>query len=188
MPCIKYINIVPDWSLAHLGQDSKHIFPSLGMAWDKTDCLQSSLHKGSEEAVRSSMLGLLSPIKHHIGSHESKKLNRPITTTLIYLRILGVRKKKQQQVFCACWFFQKSLPKMGTLNQSQQAKNRIDVSWRLLRPISQPAVDVLPDGRSSWKFDQKFTPLRPSQICFVLQPRSHSAQHPEPRATCQHFL
>ena len=69
------------------------------MAWDKTDCLQSSLHKGSEEAVRSSMLGLLSPIKHHIGSHESKKLNRPITTTLIYLRILGVRKKNNNKFF-----------------------------------------------------------------------------------------
>ena len=159
------------------------------MAWDKTDCLQSSLHKGSEEAVRSSMLGLLSPIKHHIGSHESKKMNRPITTTLIYLRILGVRKKKNNKFFVPVDSSKSHSQKwVYTLNQSQQAKNRIDVSWRLLRPISQPAVDVLPDGRSSWKFDQKFTPLRPSQICFVLQPRSHSAQHPEPRATCQHFL
>lgn len=47
---------------------SRHIFPSLGLGQ-----LQSSLHEGSKQAVRSSMLGLLSPIKHHSGSHEPKK-------------------------------------------------------------------------------------------------------------------
>ena len=92
------------------------------MAWDKTDCLQSSLHKGSEEAVRSSMLGLLSPIKHHIGSHESKKMNRPITTTLIYLRILGVRKKKTTSFLCLL-ILPKVTPKNGyilSINHNRQ--------------------------------------------------------------------
>ena len=182
-------------------RSSQDIF-SLHLAWDKTDYLQSSLHEGSKQAVRSSMLGLLSPIKHHIGSHKPKttpkcfKQNGPVTTP--YLRENPLYSKRNSSflvpVDCSKGRSQKWVQYSQSITTAKNKNppfTKIDVSWRLLQTISQPAVDRLPDGSgSSWKFGPKFTSLCPSQICFSPATRSHSAQHPEPRAkfTSQRLL
>ena len=124
-----HINYIHKHCAGLITRISRYIFPSLGLGQ-----LQSSLHEGSKQAVRSSMLGLLSPIKHHIRSHEPKKTPTCLKKTkrssnYPYLRENSLVFEKKLKFFGSCWLFQRSLPEMGTVlsinHNSQKQKSTL---------------------------------------------------------------